>query len=268
MKGVKFGKNCFVNKLPYVRKYKGSQIIVGNNVVLTSNRRHNPLLEHPIRLQTLNKNAIIELKQNSGISGVSLVAANRITIGENTIIGANTLIYDSDGHTYSPETGWNTPRLQTGRPITIGNKCFIGSRCIILGGVTIGDRCLISAGSVITQNIPSGSKAYGNPAVITPLPKSLGGEETEPNSQLRDDFLTETTFLTRIKTELELDRKPELHDVFSNYEEWDSLSLLCLTTLLKDEYNIVLTSEMLNSITTWQHLYDLILSQKRTDSKT
>lgn len=175
IKGIKMGSGCFVNKAPYIRMAKGSQIILGDNVTITSNRRHNPLLEHPAVLRTLSPDAIIEMKQNSGMSGASLICANRISVGEYTIIGPGTLIYDSEGHNYDKNTGWSKQGTRTGRPITIGKKCFIGARCIILSGVTIGNNCVISAGSVISQNIPDGHKASGNPATYTPLPKMLGG---------------------------------------------------------------------------------------------
>lgn len=174
-KGFAFGAGCFVDGAPDIRTTKGSKIILKDNVTLISNPRHNPLLEHPMTFRTLTPDAIIELQSNCGISGSRLVCCNRITIGEYTIIGPGTLIYDSEGHSYDKKIGWSGRSVRTGRPISIGNKCFIGARCIILSGVTIGDNCVIAAGSVITQDIPAGHKASGNPATITPLPKILGG---------------------------------------------------------------------------------------------
>lgn len=174
-KGFRFGKNCFVDGAPQVRMTKGAQVILEDDVTLISNPRHNPLLESPMAFQTLTPNARIELKAHCGISGSRLVCCNRITIGEYTIIGPGTLIYDSEGHSYDKEIGWSGRSVRTGRPITIGKKCFIGTRCIILSGVTIGDNCVIAAGSVITQDIPDGHKACGNPATFEPLPRMLGG---------------------------------------------------------------------------------------------
>lgn len=173
--GFCFGKDCFIDGAPKVRMTKGAQVLLEDSVTLISNPRHNPLLETPMAFQTLTPNARIELKAHCGISGSRLVCSNRITIGEYTIIGPGTLIYDSEGHSYDKEIGWSGRSVRTGRPISIGNKCFIGARCIILSGVTIGDNCVIAAGSVITQDIPAGHKASGNPATIIPLPKILGG---------------------------------------------------------------------------------------------
>lgn len=169
------GKFCIVNKPPIICREKGSSIILGNYVTLTSNPRHNPLLTRPVALKTLTPNAVIEMKDHSGISGSSIICCTKVTIGEYTIIGPDTLIYDAIGHDYSPEVGWATRKTRSGRPISIGSKCYIGARAIILNGVTIGDNCVIAAGTVVNRNVPTGHRAAGNPAIITPLPKILGG---------------------------------------------------------------------------------------------
>jgi hypothetical protein len=189
-RGFSFGKNCFIDGMPYVKTTKGSRIFLGNNVTLISNQKHNPLLEHPVSFRTLTPEARIELADHTGISGSNIVCCNHISIGRYTIIGPGTLIYDSEGHDYSPEVGWSQRKIRTGRAIRIGAKCFIGARCIIMSGVTIGDNCVISAGSVITQDVPAGHKACGNPANYTPLPKVLGGVGRKRKSDSVIDKLT------------------------------------------------------------------------------
>ena len=58
------------------------------------------------------------------------------------------------------DSDWNCER------VVIKDRANIGAGCTILPGVTIGEDCLIGAGSVVTKDIPAGSVAYGNPAVI------------------------------------------------------------------------------------------------------
>ena len=53
-----------------------------------------------------------------------------------------------------------------GKPITIGQDCWLGGNVIVLPGVTIGDRVVVGAGSVVTRDIPSDSLAVGNPARV------------------------------------------------------------------------------------------------------
>ncbi len=47
---------------------------------------------------------------------------------------------------------------------TIGNDVWIGSHCLIKGGVTIGDGAIIGMGSVVTKNVPPYEIWAGNPA--------------------------------------------------------------------------------------------------------
>jgi acetyltransferase-like isoleucine patch superfamily enzyme len=50
--------------------------------------------------------------------------------------------------------------------ITIGNDVWIGTRSIVLPGVTIGDKAVIGAGSVVTKDVPAYAIVAGNPAKI------------------------------------------------------------------------------------------------------
>lgn len=52
------------------------------------------------------------------------------------------------------------------KPITIGNRCWLGAQAIVLPGVTIGNNTIIGAGSVVTHDIPSDVIAAGNPCKI------------------------------------------------------------------------------------------------------
>lgn len=57
------------------------------------------------------------------------------------------------------------------RPVTIGNKVWVGFNSIVLCGVAIGEGAVIGAGSVVTRDIPAWTVAAGNPArVIKDIP--------------------------------------------------------------------------------------------------
>lgn len=262
------GSHCLLDGMPYIRMVQGSSVVLGNDVTLISNRRHNPLLEHSVSIRTLTRDARIEIGNCVGISGSRLVCSNHILIGDYTIIGPNSLIYDSEGHDFSPEIGWKGRVCYTGRPICIGSKCFIGTGCIIMSGVTIGDCCVVSAGTVLKEDLPSGHKAEGNPAVITPLPKILGGQgeyklgtKTVPsptNIGAENQAIQSLHILDQIKTALEFDFELHADDQFREYEGWDSLAFLSLVVILKDEYGKTLTPEVFNSISTWRELLDWI----------
>lgn len=61
---------------------------------------------------------------------------------------------------------------QFGKPIRIGEDCWIGGNTIVCPGVTIGDGVTIGAGSVVTKDVESYVVVVGNPArVIKKLEK-------------------------------------------------------------------------------------------------
>lgn len=80
----------------------------------------------------------------------------RITIGENSIIGYNTTIL---AHEYLID------EYRIG-DVIIGNRVLIGANSTILPGVQIGDGATISAATLVHQDVPPGSFVGGNPMKI------------------------------------------------------------------------------------------------------
>jgi len=95
-----------------------------------------------------------------------------VHIGDNAFIGPNVTLA-TPMHPLRPEER-NVRRLangivynlEYGKPITIGNNCWLGANVVVCGGVTIGDGCVIGAGSVVTRNVPPNSLAAGNPCRV------------------------------------------------------------------------------------------------------
>ena len=52
------------------------------------------------------------------------------------------------------------------RPITIGDRVWLGAGAMVMPGVTIGDDVTIGAGSLVNTDIPSGALAYGLPCRV------------------------------------------------------------------------------------------------------
>ena len=96
----------------------------------------------------------------------SALSGSDITIKHDTLIASYCTI-TSENHSVDPECGvryGNQPLL--GKPVTIGNNCWIGEKVMILPGVTIGEWSIIGAASVVTKDIPNYSIAVGNPAKV------------------------------------------------------------------------------------------------------
>ena len=57
-------------------------------------------------------------------------------------------------------------------PIRLGKGCSVGTRSLVMPGVTIGDGAIVGAGSVVTKDIPAWTIAVGCPAkVVKEIPK-------------------------------------------------------------------------------------------------
>jgi acetyltransferase-like isoleucine patch superfamily enzyme len=142
-------------------------------------------LSHPVILATLNRNARIVIGNGVGLSGVSICAADSISIGARTILGADVLITDTDHHAIA---GPRLRHVQTRIPtaaVVVGSDVFVGARAIILKGSHIGDQAIIGAGSVVSGVVPSGAIVVGNPGRVIGLvaesetPNENVGEKTQ-----------------------------------------------------------------------------------------
>ncbi len=80
----------------------------------------------------------------------------KITVGENSIIGYNTTLL---AHEYLIR------EYRLGE-IVIGNEVMIGANVTILPGVKIGDGATVSAGTLVHRDVPSGAFVGGNPMRI------------------------------------------------------------------------------------------------------
>lgn len=85
-------------------------------------------------------------------NGCTVVAKDSITIGRNTAIGPNTLIYDHD-HRIDASVPLHDSGFVTA-PVIIGDNVWIGANTVILRGSVIGNDCVIGAGSVIKGEYP------------------------------------------------------------------------------------------------------------------
>jgi acetyltransferase-like isoleucine patch superfamily enzyme len=88
-----------------------------------------------------------------------------VEIGDNCLIAGHVCIASSN-HTIPPQGQWIRSLPDIPLPVRIGNDVWIGFGAVILGGVTIGDGCVIGAGAVVTQDLPPGAIAVGNPARV------------------------------------------------------------------------------------------------------
>jgi acetyltransferase-like isoleucine patch superfamily enzyme len=152
--------------MPIVSMVAGSTVRIGDRVVLCSDSRFTALgVNHPVTIRTLNRNAVISIGADSGISGGSICAASHVEIGNECLLGANVLISDTDFHPIKPrKRRFNTDLEDIATaPVTVESNVFIGSNATLLKGVRVGKNSVVGANAVVTKSFAENSIIVGNP---------------------------------------------------------------------------------------------------------
>lgn len=176
LNNISYGKNTLIHNQLYLIKHPTANITIGDNFVFTSGEAFNPLCRNIRGCIYANENSVINIGNNVGISSACLWAKEKIEIGNNVKIGGDCIVMDTDAHSLdfrirnSKQTNEEGQPLDAtmakSKPIIIEDDVLIGTRCIILKGVTIGARSIIGSGSIVTKDIPSDCIAAGNPCKI------------------------------------------------------------------------------------------------------
>lgn len=131
-------------------------LVIGDRVQLVSTVATLELVaEHGGRLE-IGERSLVNF-------GCSIVAFQRVSIGQGALIGPHCMIMDTDFHHVEPERRLEPPEAS---PISIGENVWLGARVIVMPGVTIGDDAVIGIGSIVTKDIPPRSVAVGVPARV------------------------------------------------------------------------------------------------------
>ncbi len=114
----------------------------------------------------------------------TLYAAERVVIGDDVLMAWGVTVVDHDSHALAwskraddvvrwgrGEKDWTHVVI---RPVTIGDKAWIGFNAIVLKGVAIGEGAVVGAGSVVTRDVAPWTVVGGNPARVL---RVLGEDE-------------------------------------------------------------------------------------------
>jgi acetyltransferase-like isoleucine patch superfamily enzyme len=124
---------------------------VGDGLLIRS-RKYNPVEISCASTGKLSFGNNVFLNQ-----GVRIACTLEISIGDNALIGDETVILDNDYHQMADV-------LVQIAPVHIEADVWLGTRVIVLRGVTIGRGSVIGAGAVVTRSVPPYTFAAGVPA--------------------------------------------------------------------------------------------------------
>jgi len=120
-----------------------------------------------------NRQARIQIGPGTSVGNDFVITANNsIRIGSDCLLSYRVTVMDHS-HVTGADIGPVTSGLTEGKPVSIGDKCFLGCNVVVMPGVTLGANCVVGANSVVTKSFEAGSIIAGAPArllrTITPI---------------------------------------------------------------------------------------------------
>ena len=113
----------------------------------------------PIRIFVF-EGARLHIGPDSFLNGCHLSAKRELRLGRRAWVGPGSRIFDADQHDLDAE------RPERVEPVTIGDHVWIAADVTVLRGVTIGEHSVIGARSLVLEDIPPHSLAFGQPARV------------------------------------------------------------------------------------------------------
>lgn len=119
-----------------------------------------------VNLINRGNNNIITIGKDTSMETVYMVSMgcnNSIEIGKECMFSGDVEVWNTDSHLITDENG---NALNPSKPVSIGDRVWVGKHVKILKGASIGDDSVLGMNAVVTHTVPSNSIAAGNPARI------------------------------------------------------------------------------------------------------
>lgn len=115
-----------------------------------------------LRFRMISRKHRLEISHGAEIGkGFCLLDPFTVTINSNSVLGTDVRLGKN------VTIGKQNRGKYAGSPV-IGNRVIVGDNAVIVGKIRIGDDVQIAANSYVNRDIPSNSKAAGNPAAVFP----------------------------------------------------------------------------------------------------
>lgn len=120
-----------------------------------------------------------------GVALTGLVdCRDQVTIEKDVFAGHDIMIL-TGSHDYE-QFGEARKISGISKPVTIKEGAWLGTRCIILPGVTVGEHSVVGAGAIVTKDVEPYTVVAGNPARVI----KKYNKETKEWLRISDEKLT------------------------------------------------------------------------------
>jgi len=159
-KKISFGRTVTLGDYVEINALSKYGISIGNNVSILKNT----IIECTGVIRNLGEGIIIG--NNVGIAQNCFIQVRgNVKIGNNVIFGPNVSIFSENHNFANPELPVSKQGVSR-KGVTVEDGVWIGTRAVILDGVTIGMNSIVAAGSIVTKDVPPYTIVGGVPAKI------------------------------------------------------------------------------------------------------
>jgi len=111
------------------------------------------------RIITTTREAVIRIGPGSRLNGCTLIAAKRIEVGAECVLGS-CLIQDHE----PPAPHGRSPDFATRGPVVLDDCVWVGGQAVVMPGLRIGRGSVVGLHAVVFDSVPAGVVVAGNPA--------------------------------------------------------------------------------------------------------
>lgn len=173
------GKRC---KIRYAHKITlGHTVIIGDQVEINALCKNGVVIGNNV---SIHRNTIIdctgvirelgeglEIENNVGIAQNCFIQVRgRVKIGSNIMFAPNVSIF-SENHNTTDTERLMIEQGTNRKGVVIGDDVWVGTRAVILDGVTVGKGSIIAAGSIVNRDVEPYSIVGGIPARVLKVRK-------------------------------------------------------------------------------------------------
>jgi acetyltransferase-like isoleucine patch superfamily enzyme len=157
---IRLGKTVTIGDNVEINALSKNGIQIGNNVSI----HRNTIIECTGVIRELGEG--LQIGNNVGIAQNCFIQVRgNVSIGSNVMFGPGVSIF-SENHGFEKTDVPMIEQPTVRKGVVIEDDVWLGTRCVILDGVTIGKGSIVAAGAIVNASVPPYSIVAGVPAKV------------------------------------------------------------------------------------------------------